>query len=325
LPQLPPEYPFKPPHIVFLTPSGRFETHTKICLSFTAFHPELWQPAWGIRLILEALIAFLPTPADGAVGSLDWTSEERKRTCENKKVPDRCAFPLSHVHPAGLAKKSVSYCCPRCGPVASLLKKPEKSSDADTSSKSLAPRFEKEIEQLRLAQIANESPKTNDGDDNGDAKAKAKPRPQQAEDTPALVPSTVATALVPTTQDSTESGDQDPTEEANVPPANDKDEGRDDGEDEQKIQAGDIPQRASLGGGEPLAEEATTPTTTTTTTTTTTPQQTIVEDSSWLTDPILNVAIVLLGIVIFLLGRKGKLLYLELRELDAELAEYGQP
>ena len=31
---LPPEYPFKPPNIVFLTPSGRFETNTKVCLSF---------------------------------------------------------------------------------------------------------------------------------------------------------------------------------------------------------------------------------------------------------------------------------------------------
>ena len=41
---------------MFLTPSGRFETNTKICLSFSAYHPELWQPAWGIRLILEALI-----------------------------------------------------------------------------------------------------------------------------------------------------------------------------------------------------------------------------------------------------------------------------
>jgi len=37
------------------------------------------QPAWGIRLILEALISFLPTPADGALGALDWTSEERKK------------------------------------------------------------------------------------------------------------------------------------------------------------------------------------------------------------------------------------------------------
>jgi len=36
--QLPPEYPFKPPHIIFLTPSGRFETNTKVCLSFSAYH-----------------------------------------------------------------------------------------------------------------------------------------------------------------------------------------------------------------------------------------------------------------------------------------------
>jgi ubiquitin-protein ligase len=76
---LPPEYPFKPPDIIFMTPSGRFETNMKVCLSFSAHHPELWQPAWGIRLILEALIGFLPTPADGALGSLDWTSKERKR------------------------------------------------------------------------------------------------------------------------------------------------------------------------------------------------------------------------------------------------------
>lgn len=54
---LPPEYPFKPPSIMLLTPNGRFETNTKICLSMTDYHPENWQPAWGIRTILEALVA----------------------------------------------------------------------------------------------------------------------------------------------------------------------------------------------------------------------------------------------------------------------------
>merc|ERR1711862_467790 len=83
---LPPEYPFKPPHIIFTTPSGRFETHTKRCLSFTAYHQELWQPAWGIRLILEALISFLPTPADGAIGALDWTKEERRRVAKERDI-----------------------------------------------------------------------------------------------------------------------------------------------------------------------------------------------------------------------------------------------
>ena len=50
---LPPEYPFKPPSIFLLTPNGRFETGRKICLSVSAHHPESWQPAWGVRTILN--------------------------------------------------------------------------------------------------------------------------------------------------------------------------------------------------------------------------------------------------------------------------------
>lgn len=46
---LPPEYPFKPPNIMLLTPNGRFETKKLICLSISAFHPETWQPAWGSK------------------------------------------------------------------------------------------------------------------------------------------------------------------------------------------------------------------------------------------------------------------------------------
>jgi ubiquitin-conjugating enzyme E2 J1 len=76
---LPTEYPFKPPNIVFLTPNGRFEVRKKICLSISAYHPESWQPAWGIRTILEALISFFPTKGEGAVGALDWSKEERQK------------------------------------------------------------------------------------------------------------------------------------------------------------------------------------------------------------------------------------------------------
>ncbi|EWM24769.1 ubiquitin-conjugating enzyme e2 j1 [Nannochloropsis gaditana] len=95
---LPAEYPFKPPNIMLLTPSGRFEIGKKICLSISAHHPEHWQPAWG-GLILEALISFFPTEPKGAVGSLDWTPEERKR----------------------LAVESQSWCCARCGLIKTLL------------------------------------------------------------------------------------------------------------------------------------------------------------------------------------------------------------
>lgn len=67
---LPAEYPFKPPSFIMLTPSGRFETNTKICLSISSHHPEHWQPSWSVRTALTALVSFLPTPGNGALGSL---------------------------------------------------------------------------------------------------------------------------------------------------------------------------------------------------------------------------------------------------------------
>lgn len=76
--QLPPEYPFKPPAFVLLTPNGRFETQTKICLSISQYHPEHWQPSWSVRTALVALIAFMPTKGNGAIGSLEFGKEERK-------------------------------------------------------------------------------------------------------------------------------------------------------------------------------------------------------------------------------------------------------
>ena len=76
---LPPEYPFKPPNIIFLTKNGRFEVGTKICLSISAYHEETWQPAWGVRTMLEAIISFFPSEGGGAIGALEWTKEERQR------------------------------------------------------------------------------------------------------------------------------------------------------------------------------------------------------------------------------------------------------
>ncbi|KAL6990065.1 Ubiquitin-conjugating enzyme E2 32 [Sarracenia purpurea var. burkii] len=76
--QLPAEYPFKPPSFMLLTPNGRFETQTKICLSISNHHPEHWQPSWSVRTALVALIAFMPTNPNGALGSLEYKKEERR-------------------------------------------------------------------------------------------------------------------------------------------------------------------------------------------------------------------------------------------------------
>jgi len=89
---LPPEYPYKAPEILILTPNGRFEVGTRICLSITSHHQETWQPSWGIRTMITALVGYMPSAEQG-IGSLDYPAEERKR----------------------LARKSLGFKCNRCG------------------------------------------------------------------------------------------------------------------------------------------------------------------------------------------------------------------
>lgn len=91
---LPANYPFKPPDVMLLTPSGRFETNRKICVSVTSFHPEQWQPSWGVRLLLTALRAFMMTEAKGAIGGIDDCPDERR---------------------AQMARESHHWACQQCG------------------------------------------------------------------------------------------------------------------------------------------------------------------------------------------------------------------
>ncbi|CBY23854.1 unnamed protein product [Oikopleura dioica] len=82
-----------------MTPNGRFELHKKICLSISGYHPETWRPSWSIRTALLAMIGFMPTHGNGAIGSLDYTDAERRI----------------------LTKRSVDYVCKVCGPIKNLL------------------------------------------------------------------------------------------------------------------------------------------------------------------------------------------------------------
>jgi ubiquitin-conjugating enzyme E2 J1 len=78
---LPAEYPFRPPSLMMLTPNGRFELNTKICISFTSYHEEMWQPAWGVRTAIIGLQGFFPLKGQAAagVGSIEYPISERKR------------------------------------------------------------------------------------------------------------------------------------------------------------------------------------------------------------------------------------------------------
>ncbi|XP_044486085.1 ubiquitin-conjugating enzyme E2 34-like [Mangifera indica] len=69
--KFPPEYPYKPPGITMITPSGRFMTQKKICLSMSDFHPESWNPMWSVSSILTGLLSFMmeTSPTTGSVNS----------------------------------------------------------------------------------------------------------------------------------------------------------------------------------------------------------------------------------------------------------------
>ncbi|KAJ4955328.1 hypothetical protein NE237_012111 [Protea cynaroides] len=147
--QLPAEYPFQPPAFMMLTPNGRFETQTKICLSISNHHPEHWQPSWSVRTALVALIAFMPTNPDGALGSLDYKKEERHALAiKSREAAPRFGTPerqklIDEIHQYMLSK---------------------------------AP----PVPQLSPPQIANESSTSVEGEGEGEAEAEAEGSPQNA-------------------------------------------------------------------------------------------------------------------------------------------------
>ncbi|NXK30960.1 UB2J1 enzyme, partial [Piprites chloris] len=137
---LPPEYPMKPPSIILLTANGRFEVGKKICLSISGHHPETWQPSWSIRTALLAIIGFMPTKGEGAIGSLDYTPEERR----------------------ALAKKSQDFCCEMCGTSMKTALLPltsrSVSSQADKEAKELARQISFKVKSLfKLSSLLQET------------------------------------------------------------------------------------------------------------------------------------------------------------------------
>jgi ubiquitin-protein ligase len=78
----PPEYPFKAPDFMMLTPNGRFKINERICLTFTGYHQETWSPMWSVATMLQGLISFMNIN-DPTVGAETCTDDERKRLAAN--------------------------------------------------------------------------------------------------------------------------------------------------------------------------------------------------------------------------------------------------
>ena len=71
-------YPHEAPKVYMITPNGRFNLSLKgICMSFTNWHPESWNPALGVRTILMGLISFFYEERN-TTGAMQSTKAEKE-------------------------------------------------------------------------------------------------------------------------------------------------------------------------------------------------------------------------------------------------------
>ncbi|KAL5606458.1 hypothetical protein BROUX41_002869 [Berkeleyomyces rouxiae] len=80
----PPNYPFAPPAIRMHTPSGRFQTSTRLCLSISDFHPKSFNPAWEVSTILIGLLSFM-TGDENTTGSVTSTNLQKRQYADRTR------------------------------------------------------------------------------------------------------------------------------------------------------------------------------------------------------------------------------------------------
>ncbi|CAL4093273.1 unnamed protein product, partial [Meganyctiphanes norvegica] len=87
----PMEYPFRPPSIYMTTPSGRFKTNTRLCLSISDFHPDTWNPAWSVATILTGLLSFMleKSPTFGSIETSDYEKRHLAQQCLSFNLKDK--------------------------------------------------------------------------------------------------------------------------------------------------------------------------------------------------------------------------------------------
>lgn len=66
------------------TPSGRFQTGVRLCLSISDYHPKSWNPAWSVSTILTGLLSFMCAD-ENTTGSITRTDEVRRNYAKQSK------------------------------------------------------------------------------------------------------------------------------------------------------------------------------------------------------------------------------------------------
>jgi len=83
---LPDSYPTNPGDFYMLTPSGRFRTETKICLTNSGYHKDMWSPMWNIKnMVIGFVSVFLSDDTKGISHIKDSPSERKQMAINSMK------------------------------------------------------------------------------------------------------------------------------------------------------------------------------------------------------------------------------------------------
>ena len=81
--ELPKDYPKTPGFFYMLTPSGRFTTDSKICLTNSGYHLETWTAMWSIRLMMLGFFSIFCSDDTTGISHIRESSATRKQKAQN--------------------------------------------------------------------------------------------------------------------------------------------------------------------------------------------------------------------------------------------------
>jgi len=83
---LPEDYPTTPGDFYMLTPSGRFNVDSKICLTNSGYHKETWTPMWNIKnMVIGFISVFLDDSTSGISHIKESDSKRRQYAKDSMK------------------------------------------------------------------------------------------------------------------------------------------------------------------------------------------------------------------------------------------------
>ncbi|KAJ2854749.1 Ubiquitin-conjugating enzyme E2 6 [Coemansia erecta] len=124
--KFPADYPYKPPAIQMITPSGRFQTNTNICMSMSNYHPSTWNPAWSVATILNGMLSFM-VEEEVTTGSIRISYADRRALARKSFAFNRANKQFCDVFPELLPNQ---FCKDGASEAVVQCKKPEKDSAA---------------------------------------------------------------------------------------------------------------------------------------------------------------------------------------------------